>query len=40
MGLPSPVSLEISDDDLNGLVDGVGRELFGGNDVGLLVPGV
>ena len=39
-GLPSPASLEISDDDLKGLVDGVGRELFGGIDAGLFVPGV
>ena len=36
----SPDSFEIREDDLKGLVEGVGLELFGGNDTGLLVPGV
>ncbi len=39
-GLLSPASLELSTDDLKGLVEGVGLELFDGNDPGLCVPGL
>ena len=37
-GLLSPVSLENKDDDLNGLAEGVGLEVLGGSDAGLMVP--
>lgn len=38
--LISPESFDTKEPDRKGLVEGVGLELFGGNDTGLFVPGV